>query len=75
MKETDAIRKLIREGKLHQIESLMDTGKKYGMISFDYALVDAVKQKKISKEDAFLYCRSVEKITKELGALNEPVRE
>ncbi len=72
---TDAIRNLIREGKLHQIESLMDTGKKYGMISFDYALVDAVKQKKITKEDAFLYCRSVEKITKELGALSEPVRD
>jgi len=75
MMVTDAIRNLIREGKLHQIESLMDTGKKYGMISFDYALIDAVKQKKISKEDAFLYCRSVEKMTKELGPLSEALRE
>lgn len=67
---TDAIRNLIREGKLHQIESLMDTGRKYGMISFDYALIDAVKQRKITKEDAFLYCRSTEKVSKELGGAN-----
>lgn len=30
---TDAIRNLIREGKLHQIETMMETGKKIGMVS------------------------------------------
>ncbi len=64
---TDAIRNLIREGKLHQIETMMETGKKFGMISFDNALLDAYRQGKITKNDLMVYCRNMEKIEKSIG--------
>lgn len=35
---TPAIKNLIREGKLHQIPALMETGAKYGMQTFDQSL-------------------------------------
>jgi len=68
---TDAIRNLIREGKLHQVETLMETGRKFGMVSFDNALIDAYKREIISREDAFLFCRSREKLEKEIGPLQK----
>jgi twitching motility protein PilT len=39
-----AVRNLIREGKLHQIPSMMQTGQKDGMQTFDMALADLVKR-------------------------------
>jgi len=39
-----AIRNLIREGKLHQIPSMMQTGQREGMQTFDMAVADLVKQ-------------------------------
>lgn len=35
---TSAVKNLIREGKLHQIPTTMETGSKYGMQTFDQAL-------------------------------------
>lgn len=35
---TSAVKNLIREGKLHQIPTLMETGSKFGMQTFDQAL-------------------------------------
>jgi twitching motility protein PilT len=35
---TSAVKNLIREGKLHQIPALMETGSKYGMQTFDQSL-------------------------------------
>jgi len=67
MVATDAIRNLIREGKLHQIETMMETGKKIGMVSFDNALLDAYRQGKIMKNDLLVYCRNLEKIEKSIG--------
>jgi twitching motility protein PilT len=39
-----AVRNLIREGKLHQIASMMQTGQRVGMRTFDMALADLVKR-------------------------------
>src|SRR5713101_4044750 len=39
-----AVRNLIREGKLHQIPSMMQTGQRVGMQTLDMALVDLVKR-------------------------------
>ncbi len=39
-----AIRNLIREGKLHQIPSMMQTGQRVGMQSLDMAVADLVKR-------------------------------
>jgi len=50
---TPAVSNLIREGKTFQIPSAIQTGKKYGMMSLDDAILDALNAKKISPEDAY----------------------
>lgn len=48
-----AIRNLIREDKLHQIYSMMQTGQaKYGMLTMNQSLVELYKRGLISYEDA-----------------------
>jgi len=39
-----AVRNLIREAKLHQIPSMMQTGQRVGMQTLDMALADLVKR-------------------------------
>ncbi len=51
---TPAVRNLIREGKIHQIPSMIQTGKKYGMMSLDDSIVDYLKKGIISPEEAFI---------------------
>ena len=48
----NAIRNLIREGRTHQIPTVIQTGIKYGMRSMDYSLAELVKKKLISYETA-----------------------
>lgn len=50
-----AIRNMIREGKTHQIASVIQTGLKYGMQTMDHALADLYRKGMISKEDAMLH--------------------
>lgn len=52
---TPAIQSLIREGKTHQIESLIQTGSKYGMKTMDMALVEMYKNNTISEETLYAY--------------------
>jgi len=49
---TTAISALIREGKIHQIYSLMQAGQKYGMQTMNQSLVALYNRKEISFEDA-----------------------
>ena len=55
MKLNTAIRSQIREGKLHLIENTMTSCKNEGMITMDEALLNLVRQKKITAETAMLY--------------------
>jgi twitching motility protein PilT len=50
---TPGIRNLIREGKTFQIPSMLQTGKKYGMQSLDDAVMELLKKKVISPDDAY----------------------
>ncbi|MEW6482002.1 MAG: type IV pilus twitching motility protein PilT [bacterium] len=59
MVATPAIRNLIREGKTHQMPSIIQTGAKDGMQSMDQCLKMLVMKNKITKEDAYL--RAVDK--------------
>jgi twitching motility protein PilT len=52
---TPAIRNLIRERKIHQIPSALQTGNQYGMQTMDQHLAQLVKEGKISIEDALAY--------------------
>jgi len=45
-----AVRNLIREGKLHQIPSAMQTGQQQGMVTFDMALAELQKRGLIERE-------------------------
>jgi twitching motility protein PilT len=50
---TPAIRNLIREGKIHQIYSIMQTGQaRHGMQTMNQALVDLCKRQEISSKEA-----------------------
>ena len=47
---TPAVRNLIREGKTHQIYSVMQTGTQYGMQTMDGALADMVRRGVITRD-------------------------
>ncbi|MEO5988821.1 MAG: type IV pilus twitching motility protein PilT [Candidatus Eisenbacteria bacterium] len=49
---TPAIRATIREGKVHQIYSLMQAGQKFGMQTMNMALLQAVQDKQLTPDDA-----------------------
>jgi twitching motility protein PilT len=52
MVTTPAIRNLIREEKIHQIYSAMQSGQKFGMQTMNQSLVELVKKRLISREEA-----------------------
>ncbi len=52
MVATPAIRNLIREEKIHQIYSAIQSGSKYGMQTMNQSLADLVKRRLITREDA-----------------------
>jgi twitching motility protein PilT len=53
-----AIRNMVREGKVHQIHSVMQAGAKYGMQTMDQALAHHVKAGRISHEVALERCHN-----------------
>jgi twitching motility protein PilT len=50
---TPAVRNLIRESKSHQLASMMQTGKKYGMQLLDDAIMDLYNKGWISADEAY----------------------
>ena len=51
---TAAVRNLIREAKTHQLPSMIQTGKKYGMMLLDDAIMDLLNKGMISADDAYM---------------------
>src|SRR5438552_6752355 len=49
---TPAVKAVIREGKIHQIYSLMQAGQKHGMQTMNQALLQAVLDNELTAEDA-----------------------
>jgi twitching motility protein PilT len=49
---TGAVRNIIREGKTHQLDAVIQTGAEYGMQSMDRVLVALVQEGKISYDEA-----------------------
>jgi twitching motility protein PilT len=48
-----AVRNLIREGKTHQIPSMIQTGKKYGMVLLDDSIMELYKKGMVSADEAY----------------------
>ena len=68
---TPAIKAVIREGKIHQIYSLMQAGQKFGMQTMNMALLQAVLDKHLAPEDAM--DRSMDRVELE-GMLQKVMR-
>lgn len=62
----DAIRNVIREGKTHQIPSMMQTAITQGMLPMDYSLAQLVKNRKITVQDAKIHCADPEMLKRYL---------
>lgn len=67
MVATPAIRNLIREGKTHQMQTILQTGAKYGMITMDKSLLNLYKIGKISSQMVKQYSVDQEYVARELG--------
>lgn len=52
----DAVRNLIREGKVPQIDTVLQTNIKNGMVPMDYSLAQLVKKRLITREIALARC-------------------
>src|ERR1041385_6238575 len=53
---TTAIANLVREGKTHQLPGMIQVGKKLGTQPLDDAIMDCLKMKRISPEEAYDKC-------------------
>src|SRR5271157_1552516 len=51
-----AVANLVREGKTHQIPGMIQVGKKYGNTPLDDSILDHLKMKRISPEEAYDKC-------------------
>ncbi|MEG2429955.1 MAG: ATPase, T2SS/T4P/T4SS family, partial [Oscillospiraceae bacterium] len=71
MKVNSAIRNLIREQKVHQIDNVIFASADQGMVAMDTQLLGLYDRKLITKENLLLYCSNIEMISRKM-AENEP---
>ena len=64
MKSTPAIKNLIREGKIHQINTAIQTGSKFEMQTMDNSLIELYKNGLISRESILMQCIDQEYVRK-----------
>ena len=67
MKSTVAIQNMIREDKLHQLESAMQAGAADGMCTMDGSLLKLYKEGRITRDTALVSCVNYENMLKRLG--------
>ncbi|MBQ6465835.1 MAG: PilT/PilU family type 4a pilus ATPase [Oscillospiraceae bacterium] len=67
MKTTTAIQNMIREDKLHQLESAMQAGAADGMCTMDGSLLKLYREGRITRDTALLSCVNYENMAKRLG--------
>lgn len=66
MLANSAIRSLIRDGKVHQMDNVIYSGADEGMITMDADLLRLYKEGIISKENAMFYCTNPEAMARRL---------
>ncbi|PWU21042.1 MAG: hypothetical protein C5B49_03225 [Bdellovibrio sp.] len=62
MRCTKAISNLIRENKIHQLPSAIQTGSALGMILFEKSIEDLIKKGKITREDGYSFLGKAEEV-------------
>jgi twitching motility protein PilT len=68
---TPAVRNLIREGKTHQVYSVIQTGGSHGMQTMDASLASLVRAGKINRQLAEARSHSVEELRRLLGGAGQ----
>lgn len=71
MIKNHAVENLIRENKTYQIDSVIETSMKEGMVSLDKSLADLVQQGLVTADDAFVYSKNKEYLQMLLGGKSE----
>ncbi len=61
---TPAVRNHIRDEKTFQIQTDMQVGKKFGMMTLDDSIEKLLQKKRISPEDAYINCIEKERFAK-----------
>lgn len=67
MHSNHAVRNLIREGKSHQLVSVMQTNRKIGMITMDDAILQLYYDRKISRDMAIQFAQEPEAMATKLA--------
>ncbi len=67
MVTTPAIRNLIREGKTHQMQTVIQTGSKQGMQSMDASLMNLYQSRIITREVLEKYAVDFDMVSRQLG--------
>jgi len=67
LKSTPAVQNMIREGKLHQLDSTMQSGANEGMYTMDGSLLRLYREGKITKETALVSCVHYDTMSKRLN--------
>lgn len=65
----NAIRNMIREAKIHQIDSVISTAQEEGMITMYASLIQLYKNGRISRENAVIYSSNSELMGKKLNRI------
>lgn len=66
MNATNAIRNMIRESKIHQLDNVISSSAADGMLSMDASLTDLFRKGIISKENAILHATNPDMLAKRL---------
>jgi twitching motility protein PilT len=69
---TDAVRNIIREGKTHQLLSVIQTNHKLGMVSMDYSLAHLARTGRINVDEAYAHCQDIETLKRFMSSANAP---
>ncbi len=67
LKSTPAVQNMIREDKLHQLESAMQAGSTEGMCTMDGSLLSLYREGRITRDTALLSCANYDNMVKRLG--------
>jgi twitching motility protein PilT len=67
MIKNHAVENLIRENKSYQIDSVIETSLKDGMVSMDKSLADLIQRGIVSADDAFMYAKNKDYLQMLLG--------
>lgn len=67
LEANSAIRTMIRDGKVHQIDSVIHSSAREGMVSMDSSILSLYKQGKIDKQTALTYSLNQESMRRNLN--------